>query len=276
LAVLPLQLVVRDWLNYRKRGIGPEDVGELIRIATDPAQFEAEWDDEVMTAARHAMRALAQMKTKEAIAPLLQFIGLCFDEDCDWLADDLRVVLGRFGPVALPELKAYLSNVSANTGLRAVVADAISELGDHDPSQRADCVAILARQLEHTFEKEQDIEMNSILVDCLLSLEATESAPLIERVYQSGKIDEEIAGDLEDAQVAIGLKEEEDEDEDEGEDDGDWVDDPGPDWQCQQQTGWIQPAAPSWSDPGAYQGKTPKERALERAKARKKHNRKKK
>jgi hypothetical protein len=71
LATLPLQEVQRDWLNYRKRGILPEHVGELIRIAIDPAQFENEWNSEEMAAATHALRALAQMKAMEAIGPLL-------------------------------------------------------------------------------------------------------------------------------------------------------------------------------------------------------------
>jgi hypothetical protein len=281
LALLPLQDVFRDWLNYRKRGIGPEHVGDLIRIATDPAQFEDEWDSKAMLAASHAMRALAQMKAKEAVGPLIQFIGRCYDEDCSSVADELRAVLGRFGPEALPELEAHLANGSEDTGPRGVVADAIAELGDYDPSQRDACIAILNRQLERTFEKEHDREMTSILVDCLLALEATETSALIQRIYESGQIDEEIAGDWEEAQVALGLREDDEEDyeedyEDDVEEDDDWDGSPGPAWGDESDPGRHEPTSPSWSDPGAYRGKTPKERAQERAKARKKQKKKKK
>jgi hypothetical protein len=269
LATLPLKDVHVDWLNYRKRGIGPEHAADLIRMAVDPAQFEEEWDSEVMAAATHAMRALAQMKALEAVGPLLEFIGRCYDEDCDAVADELRVVLGRFGPAALPQLDSYLEDVSHRTGARGVVADAIAEMPEREPSQRDACIAVLTRQLERTFEKEHDVEMNSILVDCLLALEASEAAPLIERVYESGQFDEEIAGDWEDAQVTLGLKEEEEEEfNEEQEDDGYWSEPLG--------AAGDAGASSAWDDPDTYQGKTPKQRAEERAKARKKQKRKKK
>jgi hypothetical protein len=276
LAVLPLQDVSRAWLNYRKRGIGPEHTGELIRIATDSAQFDDEWNSEEMAAATHAMRALAQMKATEAVGPLLQFVGRCYLENCDDVANELRVVLGRFGPGALPQLESYLADTSEDSGPRGVAVDAISELADHDPSQRDACVAILTRQLERTFEKERDKELNSILVDCLLYLEAVEAAPLIQRVYESGQIDEDIAGDWTDAQVVLGLIEDDEEDDDEDEDDGDWQGYPGSRWENPEAPRWNEPAAPTWSDPGAIPNKSPKQRAEERAKARKKQKRKKK
>jgi hypothetical protein len=269
LAVLPLQDVEREWLNYRKRGIGPENVAELIRFATDPAQLEEEWGGEIMAASSHAMRALAQMKAKDALAPLLDFVGRCYDESCDDVADEMRIVLGRFGPMALPELEVYLADPSKLSGPRGVVADALTELAVDDPSQRAGCVAILGRQLQQTFEKERDRELTSILVDCLIFLEAGEAAPLVQRVYEAGMVDEESSGTWEDAQVALGLKEADEEyDEYEDSDDGEY-------WQRPSTPGWAEPAPPSWAAPGVYHGKTPKERAQERAKARKKQKRKK-
>ncbi len=276
LAVLPMQDVSRAWLNYRRHGIGTEHICELIRIATDPVQFDEEWDSKAMAAATHAMRALAQMTAMEAVGPLLQFISRCHEENCHAVANELCVVLGRFGPGALPQLESYLADTSNKSGPRGVVVDAIAELAEHDPSQRDACVAILTRQLERTFEKERDKELNSFLVDCLLDLEAVEAAPLIQRVYESGQINEEIAGDWTDAQVALGLIEDDEEDDEEDEDEGDWQGYPGSSGENPEEARWNEPAAPSWSDPGAYQGKTPKERAQERAKARKKQKRKKK
>jgi hypothetical protein len=278
LATLPLKEVQRDWLNYRKRGIGPEHVADLIRIATDPAQFENEWDSEEMAAASHAMRALAQMKAMEAVGPLIQFIGRCYDEDCDMVADELRGVLGRFGPAALPELEKYLADTSEEAGPRGVVADAIAELADRDPSQRDACIAILTRQLESALEKERDPDLNSILIDCLLDLEAAQAAPVIQRAYESGQYDEEITGDWEDAQIALGLKEPPEEDEYE-EDEEDYEGGfPGPRWEDEPPPAWgeREPTPPAWGEPGSYQGKTPKERAEERAKARRKQKKKKK
>jgi hypothetical protein len=264
LAGLTLQSVHADWLNYQKRGIGPEHVPELIRIATDPAQLQDDWYGELSVAARHAVRALAQLRAMEAVGPLLAFVGVCNDSDWDPMAEELSEALSRFGPAVLPELEVYLANPAHGRDPRVVVADAITNLAMEYPEQRDTCVALLSRQLERSAYQEHDRRLNGMLIDCLLDLEAVEAAPLMEKLFAAGQVDEEIISGWEEAEAILkGTWEEPD---DEPDDD----DEPRFDYPDR---GWSER---HWGEQPAPSGKSPKERAQERAKARKKQKKKKK
>ena len=49
-----------NWRDYRELGVGPEHVGELIRLACDPEQFEGDPESTEVFGPLHAWRALAQ------------------------------------------------------------------------------------------------------------------------------------------------------------------------------------------------------------------------
>jgi hypothetical protein len=266
------------WLNYRQRGIGPEDVPDLIRIATAPELLRADPDSPVARAAVHAWRALAQLKPPEALEPLLALAEQLAEEEDSFLDSEMCDVLSMFGPEALPRLTAYLGDTSKGFDARWVVADAISVFGENNPSHWEECLKILEAQLRRSAEVDRDPKMTAVVISALVESEAEELAPLIERIYEEYPVDEEIAGTWEDAAFDLGLLDEEDED---WEDEEDW-----------EEEGWgpppfgfpERPGERVWGDPDARSpaegmtpsGKSPKERAQERAKARKKQKKKKK
>lgn len=51
-----------EWPDYLALGFGPEDIPELIRMATDPALQREEASDLEFFAALHAARTLGQLK----------------------------------------------------------------------------------------------------------------------------------------------------------------------------------------------------------------------
>ena len=59
------------WPDYRKLGIGPEHIPDLIRMATDEELNEANEQNTEVWAPMHAWRALGQLRAVEAIEPLL-------------------------------------------------------------------------------------------------------------------------------------------------------------------------------------------------------------
>ena len=52
---------------------------------------------------------------------------------------------------------------------------------------------------------ENDSEINEYLVASLVELHATEAAPLMERAFAAGSVEEDLMGDWEDVQVELGL-----------------------------------------------------------------------
>jgi hypothetical protein len=80
----------------------------------------------------------------------------------------------------------------------------LGEIGRRHPDARDQCVAVLARQLEH-FE-EQDESLNAFLVGPLRDLRAVESAPVMKRAFAADRVDTGVQGDWEDVQIDMGLR----------------------------------------------------------------------
>ncbi|GAC1644113.1 MAG: hypothetical protein NVS4B12_08950 [Ktedonobacteraceae bacterium] len=190
------------WPDYRELGIGPEQIPELIQMATDEVLNVADVDSSEVWAPLHAWRALGQLRAVEAVEPLLElFDGL---EEDDWIHEELPVVFSLIGPAALPPLAAYLADLSHTDSSRISTSSSIEKIGKRWPGARAEALAILEEQLERFEENEPDV--NAFLVEALVELGAKEAAPLIERAFAEGYVDPMVMGDWEDVQVELGLK----------------------------------------------------------------------
>jgi len=192
-----------EWLDYRELGLGPEHVGELIEMATDGDLNWADPDSLEVWAPVHAWRALGQLRATEAIEPLLRLFHEL--EESDWAGEELPRVYGMIGPEAIPALARYLSRPSRGLWPRTTAANSIEQIGASDPSAREECVAVLSRQLERFAQN--DPALNGFLVSYLMNFRAVEAVPLIERAFATGYVDPTIAGDWEDVEVEMGLKE---------------------------------------------------------------------
>jgi hypothetical protein len=83
------------------------------------------------------------------------------------------------------------------------VAHAIQLICSAFADHRADGVDALRAGLE-LFEQ-NDETVNGFIISYLADLKAQESAPLVERAFQSGRVDLSILGDFEEFQIAVGL-----------------------------------------------------------------------
>jgi hypothetical protein len=191
-----------DWPDYRELGIEPEQIAELIQMATDEALHEAAAESPKVWAPLHAWRALGQLRAVEAVEPLLELFDRL--EDDDWVHEELPVVFGLIGPAALPALAAYLADLSHTDSSRISAIASIEEIGKRWPDARGEALAILVERLERFEENEPDV--NAFLVEALVELGAKEAAPLIERAFAEGYVDPIVMGDWEDVQVELGLK----------------------------------------------------------------------
>jgi hypothetical protein len=138
------------------------------------------------------------------VGPLLVLLEELVDED-DYVLDELPEVFGRIGVAALPAIKAFLADGAHRLYARITAATSIARIGDAFPEARTECVAALTSQLERFGD--QDPALNAFLIDALIDLQAVEAAPVIERAFAADGVDESVAGDWDDVQVRLGLKE---------------------------------------------------------------------
>src|SRR6266545_1121436 len=186
--------------DYLALGIGAEHIPDLLRLLKDKELYDKEPQ---YYAQIHAWRALAQLKAREAIEPLLDLVAenTVAEDWSDWVLEELPVVLGRFGSDVIPLVVRRI-----NPGKPAEAQDyarVIAEVGKQHPDARSEAVSQLCRLLEAA--ETNDPTLNAFLISNLIDLEATDAWPVIERAYTTGNIDESINGDLAHAKHYIGL-----------------------------------------------------------------------
>ena len=196
----------KDGVKYLTAGIGSEHVPELIRMATDENLNNALSDSPEVWAPLHAWRTLGKLRAESAIEFLLTLFRRIDEQDDDWVLEDLPQAIGEIGVSALPALSACLADTSRKLGACEAAAISVKEIGRLHPESRSQCVAILSDQLGKSREKGRSL--NGAIVSLLLDLEAIEAAPCMEQAFAAGLVDESVAGDWEDVQIELGIKEE--------------------------------------------------------------------
>jgi len=195
--------VFAKWRNYAELGIGPEHIPELIRMATDADLNFFASTERGAWAPAHAWRTLGQLRAEAASAPLVALLAKL--EEDDWIWEELPDIMSMLGPAAIPHLAAFLTDSTHDLNARIAASRSLQRNGNEYETSRAACVQALAAQLEKAAKT--DPELNGFIVADLLDLNAVETAPLIERAFAVGRVDESICGDWEIVQIDLGLKE---------------------------------------------------------------------
>jgi hypothetical protein len=137
------------------------------------------------------------LRAESAIGPLIGLLGRIDRDEDDWLAEDLPVVFGGIGVAAVSPLALYLGNTANGLYSRTAAGKALSMIGQEHPAARAACVAALAGQLQKYGENGP--ELNGFLITSLSDLEAQETLPLVEKLFEVGAVDTMITGDWEES-----------------------------------------------------------------------------
>ena len=192
------------WRDYGALGLKERHVSELIRMATDEGLHDADFDNPAVWAPLHAWRALAQLRSVEAVDPLLKLMGPRDEADDDWYLEEFPVVFGMIGPPSLSPLASYLSDSANLLYPRAAAAGGLFHVAQHHSESRGASVAALTDQLAR-FE-ENPPELNAFLVCYLDDLKAVESAEVIERAYAARRVDESIVGSWGKIRQSLGVE----------------------------------------------------------------------
>jgi hypothetical protein len=197
----------RGWRNYLELGLGPEHIPELIRMVLDPALNQADSDSPLVWAPIHAWRTLGQLHAEDAVQPLLQVLQEEENQGGDWALEELPEVFAMIGPAAFPALAAFLADTSRGLYSRAAAGRALEVMAREHPEVRDQCIDVINRQLG--LMNPEEPELNAFLIGNLIEMEAVESAPLIERAFVAGCVDETIVGRWENVAWDLGVSEEE-------------------------------------------------------------------
>jgi hypothetical protein len=192
-----------DWPNYLESGLGPEHVPDLIRLAGDQDLNTGDPNSKDVWAPLHAWRALGQLRAEDAIHPLLELLQREAENDGDWGLSELPTVFAMIGPAALPHLAVFLADPDRPLYARTAVAEGLPDMVAKFPETREQVIDVLARQVGSV--EEPSPELNGFVVSALLELKAVEAAPVLERAFAAGAVDESIAGGWPEVEYELGL-----------------------------------------------------------------------
>jgi hypothetical protein len=197
-----------EWDDYTKFGFTAEHIPELIRMGTDRHLLLDEDVDELeMWAPMHAWRALSQMQAKESLASLVPLLALSDQAEGDLITEGLQDVLQNFGPAAIPPLAGFLVEAGDDSSGLVGASETLSRIGEKYPEYRQQIIHIITAALEARCATNKP-DINGFWIADLLDLKAVESYPIIKKAFEEDMVDPRIAGDLEEVEIELGLRQE--------------------------------------------------------------------
>jgi hypothetical protein len=191
-----------SWPDYTTQfGITQDQIGALIRMACDPALNNDDTESCAVWAPVHAWRTLGQLRAEPAIGPLIGILG----EDDDGAAlEELPCVLGMIGPAAIVPLVEFLTDLAKPVWCTVGAVEAIKEIALRHAVCRDECIVIL----QHTLEPEwnYDAIVVGFAIWYLTELAAVETIDAIRAAFARDAVDISVGGDLEDIEIALGLR----------------------------------------------------------------------
>ncbi len=193
-----------EWPDYLSLGLGEQHVPELIRMIEDERLHSGGRDTLTIWASVHGWRALGQLKAVDAVGALLSLLRRIDEEDDDWVGEELPEVMAMIGAGAIEGLSLYLKDRRNGLFARVAAESSLCLIGKEGGSVRDRCVTILTDELKYFFIN--DSTLNAFLIDGLTGLNALESLDCIREAFAYDKVDCSVQGDLEDVEIALGVK----------------------------------------------------------------------
>jgi len=192
-----------DWPDYLAHGFTDDDVPALVALVRDPELHNMPGDSDEVWVPVHAWRTLGQLRAAAA-APAL---AGCFDDLCDddWALEELPRVMGLIGEPAIPAAVAILRDPARKQFARIMAVDALAEVAQHHPALRGRVLEVYRDYLRQPAE---DCPMlNGLLMGRIIDLRAVELIDEVRALFARDCVDIQCAGDLEDVEIELGLRE---------------------------------------------------------------------
>jgi Protein of unknown function (DUF1186) len=188
-------------------GLSTENIPDLIRLATDPDLLKdddtefTEEDNLAFAGTVYALVILKQLKAEEAIEPLLTLFKDYPNNE--WAMEELVWFYAAIGAKAIPILAHFISEWTSNDDSKGYSIEALGKIGVDHPETRLEVIQALISLLKG----EENREANGAIVGQLAALKAVEAADEVKQAFEEDKVDESYAGDWEEFQFYVGLRE---------------------------------------------------------------------
>ncbi|MGH8646320.1 MAG: DUF1186 domain-containing protein [Gammaproteobacteria bacterium] len=190
------------WKGYAKLGVDNRHIPELIAVLADEALHTGYGP--VPFAPVHAWRILGTLEATEALPALVSLLRRVDDDFDDWITSELPRVFSQMGAQSMDVLAPFAADGRNGIYSRGAACRSMGDIASVHPEQRERCLEILTTILQ--FFERNDQTLNTEIVSVLLDLNAMESIDLIREAYAKDCVDLDCVGDLEDVEIALGLR----------------------------------------------------------------------
>lgn len=189
---------MEDWPDYLEYGFNNTHIQELIELLSKDDLW-SDGDSKEDWGGVYAWRILGQLKAKEAIEPLYDFLRR---NNEDWGHTEIPDVLDMIGLPALEAGVKVLKTPSEDYELKIVAADAISNIARAHEEYRTEIIQVLGDELQNYTTN--DITLNAFLILGLVKLNSRDYLQEMEDAFNARCVDGLVMGDWEDVQAEFG------------------------------------------------------------------------
>ncbi len=191
-----------NWPDYLQYGFDESDVNALLELVSSPSLNRADGDSKEVWVPLHAWRTLGQIGSDHAAGPLVAQFDALFDDD--WALSELPKVMGMIGEKAIEPLATCLKEAQHDEFARAMAADSLAEIAARQPHCRERVIQCCLAYMDNPDETAPTL--NGLLIGNLIDLEAREAIEPIRRLFEKDCVDITCNGDLEEVEIALGLR----------------------------------------------------------------------
>jgi uncharacterized protein len=193
----------RKWPDYlAKYDFSAEDVPALLAVFTDQDIEQLSSDHPEVWAPLYAWRILGQLGSKDAIEPIVHSFDTLHEDD--WALGELCGVIGMIGPAAIPTLVEFWRQPGKDEFSYVMAMDALCEIAKQHPPSRDQVIDIYIDYMNEP--NKLAYNLNGLLMACLMDLKAASAIDGIRRLFALNCVDISCAGDLEEVEIALGLR----------------------------------------------------------------------
>lgn len=191
-----------DPIDYSTLGITADNISELMQMATSADLLDsADTDDDSgFCAAVHSWYALAQLGCANVIPQLLKLIEN-YEYDLLFGREFLKIFC-LIGHSAITVLRDFINDETKFHYSRSYAIEGLGNLVKSNESYRDECVSILTKFIE----KPSIPDLTGLAISMLIDLNACDSIDVIRNAFTQGYVDIGIAGDIEDVEIELGLR----------------------------------------------------------------------
>ncbi|RLA38254.1 MAG: hypothetical protein DRQ64_09060 [Gammaproteobacteria bacterium] len=192
----------RDWPDYLQYNFEASDEAALIELIGDKSLHGAAGDSLEVWVPLHAWRTLGQLRSERAIMPLIELFEVLVEDD--WALHELPTVMGMIGSAAIEPLGLYIKQQDRDEFARATAMAGLSEIVKQHPTLRSKVLEHYRQYIQRADNSATTI--NGLLVSYLLDIDGKELIDDVRDLFNRQCVDITCAGDIEDVEMALGLR----------------------------------------------------------------------